>query len=451
MAVADYAVRRSPGLSRAQGVIGWATLAVVLVAVVPYGANDPAWWTALAALILPLFVAQCALLALRGVARPLALAVGPALLWLGVLAWGFVQTVPIAPGLAHPDWARVPDVAGRISADPMAGGHILMRLATYGMVFWIMAAAAQNRARAVRFLQAFALVSTALALFGLGVRLVGVNPLIPGDERPYVVSTFINRNSYATYAAFGMIVNLGVYLHLVREREGETEQHRRLRAFIERFFRVGWIYAFGFLLCLSALLLTESRGGFLAGMVGLAVFAAASGKAFRRNLAISVPLLLLFGIYAVALSGAVVERVFGVTQDARFLIYPEIWQGVLDRPWLGHGLGAFEEVFRRLVPLDAAVGEWEKAHNSYLENAFELGLPAAAAFYGALLWVGVMLFRGAIVKSRYRLFVTVALPVFLIGAIHSVVDFSLQMPASAAMFAALLAIGWTHAFRSREG
>ena len=444
-------VRRTPGLSRAQGIVGWTTFGVVLLAVVPYGANDPVYWIALAVLIMPLFVAQCVLLALRGVPRSLILLAGPALLWIAVLVWGIVQTLPVAEALAHPDWARVDGVPGRISTDPLAGRHIVLRLATYGMVFWIVAAAAQNRQRAVRFLQAFALASLALAIWGLGVRLVGTNPLIPGDTRPYVVSTFINRNSYATYAAMGMIANLAVYIHLVRERGKETSQRRRLRALLERFFRVGWIYAFGFLLCLSALLLSESRGGFLSGMVGLAVFALASAQSFRRNLAIWVPVLLGFGLYAVALSSNVMARVFGVTTDARFILYPKVWEGALDRPWLGHGLGAFEDAFQRYLPQEAAIGEWEKAHNSYLENAFELGLPAAVLMYAALGWIAVGLFRGALVRTRYRLFVTVALPILVIGALHSLVDFSLQMPASAAMFAALLAIGWTHAIRTREG
>ena len=88
----------------------------------------------------------------------------------------------------------------------------------------------------------------------------------------------------------------------------------------------------------------------------------------------------------------------------RFVIYPIIIEHLGDRLWLGHGFGAFHDTFRPLVPLEAASAEWDFAHSTYLENLWEMGLPAALAFYGALTWVSVVIFRGAVKRRRNRLY-----------------------------------------------
>jgi O-antigen ligase len=100
------------------------------------------------------------------------------------------------------------------------------------------------------------------------------------------------------------------------------------------------------------------------------------------------------------------------------------------------------------VPLEVASAEWVRAHSSYLENLWEMGLPAALAFYAALTWVAVVILRGAVTRQRNRVFSVVALACIVAGALHSLVDFSLQMPATAAMFAFLLGVGWAHAWPS---
>ena len=38
--------------------------------------------------------------------------------------------------------------------------------------------------------------------------------------------------------------------------------------------------------------------------------------------------------------------------------------------------------------------EWDLAHSSYLENIFEMGIPAAILFYLALAMIGLRLVRG---------------------------------------------------------
>jgi lipoprotein signal peptidase len=74
------------------------------------------------------------------------------------------------------------------------------------------------------------------------------------------------------------------------------------------------------------------------------------------------------------------------------------------------------------------------------------GCARALAFYGALTWVTAVIFRGAVKRRRNRVFSVVAFACIVAGALHSLVDFSLQMPATTAMFAFILGVGWAHAW-----
>ena len=90
------------------------------------------------------------------------------------------------------------------------------------------------------------------------------------------------------------------------------------------------------------------------------------------------------------------------------------------------------------------------AHNSYLENMFELGLPAAGAFYAALLLVGLRLLAGLSVRQRGRTVLAFAFGAYVTAAFHSGFDFSLQMPALAAVFAWILGVGYAQSFPEKE-
>jgi O-antigen ligase len=90
------------------------------------------------------------------------------------------------------------------------------------------------------------------------------------------------------------------------------------------------------------------------------------------------------------------------------------------------------------------------AHNSYLENAYEFGLPAAAVFYTALALIAARLVRGARTRRRDTDIAAFAIGCLAAGAFHAAFDFSLQMPAAAALFAAILGLGWAQSFTREE-
>jgi O-antigen ligase len=448
----DHVVRRSPLSSLGQSVLGWTTLALVLVAAVFHGGNAPVYWTLLGFAVMALFVLQVALSAIRGGHWANGRLTFPALLYLGAVAWCLAQTLPGLPAdWAHPLWALAPEGAGTVSATPVAGMHGVLRLVTYAMVFWIAVQASMNAGRSFAFLKAFALFSTALALFGLHAVLTGQNIVLGEQATPSVSATFVNRNSYALYAALGLFANVAVYLDMVRSTEEPVSRRNALRGVLERFFSGAWVFLFGALMGLSALLLSTSRAGVASGLVGLAVLVILLQRKRGGSGVVWLSLAVVLGAFLTVLSENVLQRFASGAGDLRFVIYPEIVARLGERLMPGHGLGAFQDTFRPLVPFEAAGAEWSRAHNTYLENLWEMGLPAALAYYGALAVVFVVILRGAVLRQRNRVFPVVACAAIVAGGLHSLVDFSLQMPATAALFAFLLGVGWAHAWPRGSG
>jgi O-antigen ligase len=428
-------------------------MAGTLLSALALGANRPLGWTALTILIAALLAAR-ALDDLRRPAPPAlrSAALAPALLWIGVVAWILVQSAPDASGFipqawVHPAWNAV-DVAEAvrsISADPYAGPTLAARLAAYAGLFWIAARAALDEGAAAALVGFAAVFSTGLAVFGIGAAATGVNPILGLDGAPTVVSaSFVNRNSYATFAAFGMLANLAMTLRVAR-RGGS------LREDLETFFGGSWVFALGAVICATALVATQSRAGVAAGVAGAIVLLVAwIRRGGARTGWIILALSATAFVAAVAGSG-VARRLLGSdAEDARFIVFPLVLDGAGERLWLGHGFGAFQDVFRSFVPPEAAMGEWDKAHNSYLENLFELGLPATLAFYLALAMVTAQIWRGARRRRRSHAHVALALGVATTAALHAAFDFSMQMPATAALFAMLLGIGWAQSFPAAE-
>lgn len=427
-----------------QGLLGWLTLVFVLAVAIPYGGVEPTSWFFFALLAIPLLAVQN-LIDLRFGPGSAGRALWPWLLMMvGVFGWVVIQTMPgIAPRLAHPAWSLVPDAVPRISADPIAGYHGLSRYLLYFSVFWIMMRASRRPDRAMLFLKTIALCTSALALFGLGAAAMGTNPLLE-NQGGTVRASFVNRNSYATYAVFGLVTNLAVYLHTVKSDREDTAL--ALRNFLEAFFSRGWLYFLGALFCAAALLGTQSRAGVLSGLIALIVLFWLHFRAKDADLRFGLPaVILVVGFAGFFLSAGVVARLMGTDDESlRFIIYPHVVEAILERPLLGHGLGSFHDVFRQYVPLEASRGEWHLAHSSYLENLFELGIPAASLFFLALTGITLSMLRGNLQRRRHRTFSNIALACIAGSGFHSLFDFSLQIPAVTLLFVTLCAIGWAH-------
>ncbi len=88
----------------------------------------------------------------------------------------------------------------------------------------------------------------------------------------------------------------------------------------------------------------------------------------------------------------------------------------------------------------------DKAHCDYLEFAAGIGLPAAVAWWGALIWLTGLCLRGVFFRHHNRHYAIIAVGASVLVAVHSSVDFSLQLPAVALSYATLLGLGVAQSF-----
>jgi O-antigen ligase len=470
---AREATPAAPGLPARAPLIETAFLILIVLAPLPFGSNRPVWWSGIA-LCTALLVAAYAYGLLKGKAAPgfRLWQVGAILLpALAALTWGALQAAPpalIGSGLVNPLWtlagtALGTPLSGAISLDPHESLTGVLRLSSYLMIFWLALELGRQRPFADRLLRWVAYGGMAYAGYGLALHMLGIERILWVPKTAYLgylTSTFVNRNSYATYAVLGLLASTVLFIQALRSQSTRRRSLRRqIVAFIEKLTGRAALPLLACATLTLALLLTGSRMGALCGAAGLAVLlcAAALARVIPRRQTLILLGLLGAGFLAIlAFNGGVfVDRLATKTlstdSDARADLYALTARAIGDNPLVGTGLGTFPEVFAlyRDDRFDT-LGPIGKAHNSYLGNALELGVPAAMLLLAGLAalaeTVGVGLFR----RKRGKLFPVLGAAALTAVALHSLVDFSLEIPAVSLTFAALMGVCCAQSYRTRK-
>ncbi len=199
----------------------------------------------------------------------------------------------------------------------------------------------------------------------------------------------------------------------------------------------------GWVVMATALLLTGSRGGLASTALGLVALLAAFGAtpaARFRHVAALASAVAIAGVTLFVYSGdKTAERMAGFELEnyQRLDVYELTVEAIGDAPWLGTGYGTFEDAFRiyrdeRIPSINA------KAHNTYLENALELGLPAAGLLFLTITGLFGRCLMGVRVRRRNAIYPCIGVGATVLIAVHATVDFSLQNPAVAATYALLM-------------
>ncbi len=139
----------------------------------------------------------------------------------------------------------------------------------------------------------------------------------------------------------------------------------------------------------------------------------------------------------------------GLESNLRFAAYDLVFESSRDNPVLGFGYGTFADSFR-LYRSDAITGYLDYAHNTYLENLFELGWPAALALFGAVGGACLVCLRGLHRRGKDWFYPATGLAVTVLVAIHAWFDFSLQMPAVAITYAVIMGVACAQSYSSRS-
>ncbi|MCP4009738.1 MAG: O-antigen ligase family protein, partial [Proteobacteria bacterium] len=257
----------------------------------------------------------------------------------------------------------------------------LMRLMSYALVFFLVFQFCHNPHRAHTTLKWLAVAGTLYALYGLVVYWGNFHVLFwtesEGDIKS-VSSTFINRNTYVDYAGMGLLCLMALSLSHSMQRHGP--QHvppggRQER--IESFIFNSWKPFLGLMIISSALISTQSRGGAVACAIGVATFIVVylvRKKTDTKMLMASLGGMCLIIALAYSISNEVLlKRMVKVDTGGaeRITVFKLTIDATRDNPLTGFGYGAFEQGFKTYRNEDVE-HLYDKTHNTYLENAFEL-------------------------------------------------------------------------------
>src|SRR6202000_2197839 len=136
--------------------------------------------------------------------------------------------------------------------------------------------------------------------------------------------------------------------------------------------------------CLSALFMTDSRGGVL---VSLGVFILTFIIYFARDMSRRAGLVAAL-LGATATSFLLLEvmgrnvttrlDLQGLSDEGRLSAYRSTLKIIADNPGFGTGLGTFDYAFPAYRSSDASMqGRWDIAHSTPLELASDVGIPLA--------------------------------------------------------------------------
>lgn len=395
----------------------------------------------------------------------------PLAAFLLVVAWILVQLSTLTPAAwHHPVWSIASDalgtpLAGRIAIDPQAGWFALIRLSSYAAIFWLAVQYGSDAKLAERALRVFTVAGAAAAGVGLLIWGAGLSHLLWFDEDFLLVQMrygsrlaipFVNPNHLASFAAMGLICAIGL---IAGETRGlwrpETDWREKLRRFFDAVVSRNWFLLVSGMVYAMAVMLSQSRGGVLALAVGLTVLWAALTRRSKPRISRAVTAVVLAALVAGAFFAPTLARfadrlgsVEAETGQLRLEIYQNVMSGIEASPVLGYGYGGFAALYRMYDQNDL-FSVVEYAHSTVLENVIELGIPAAALLFAAILWPIVACWRGARARRRDQHIPALATAVAAVAVIHSMVDFPLQIPAIAAAYALILGLGFAQSQSSK--
>jgi O-antigen ligase len=264
---------------------------------------------------------------------------------------------------------------------------------------------------------------------------------------------FVNANNAAAYAGIMLLVTLAQAARFFRMPSRNF--YKSILNFIDGLsmgsITNGVFLAFSLLLVLAGLFMTGSRAGILLAILCGTVFCncvllRADVQAHMRKwlvvcaLGAMAPIL----VWSFMNFGQVIMNKLatnGVSGNSRLDIYAATLPMIGDYAWLGSGIGSFPAIFQQYRPENiSSDGIIDKAHNSYLEFAAEMGIPALLVLLVLMGWFGLQLYRGF--RDRKERYITPALglSVWLLGGLYSLVDFPLQVPGLAALFIGIVVI-----------
>ena len=375
-------------------------------------------------------------------------------------AYMLVQILPLGFLLPSFSTDTVPNLQMTASTISLTPGDTLLafiRWVSYGLLFFFVVQMSANRSRAESLVRGIYWIIVGHAVIGLLFRYQFGDTLLGIPKESYLGSAtagFVNRNSYATFLAMGMVVGLT----LILERTVFPTKARDPKASsIDIYTGKGGVVQIliGWLVILAALFASNSRMGTAAALcgmlavVGLACAKSPSSSFFSKPVWITITgMLVVLGLMLFLHGQTFLERLGDTSQDTniRLEIYRQVVSMIKVRPLTGFGGNSFEYVYPLFHDYPVNVNLiWDKAHNTYFTNWVEYGL-----FFGSMPVficgiIFVRLHREYVTASGADIICLAAMGTIIVGAVHSLFDFSLEIQAVTFLFCTLIGAGFARA------
>lgn len=342
------------------------------------------------------------------------------------------------------------DVAATLRFDKSVWLPSMGRVLLFIIAFVIALFIGSSESSARIFLQSLLVSGTVC----LGITFfVATSDGVPRSAHNFYSHGFVNANNASNYLGIMLLLALAQAIRYFRVPVQNMQKF--IYDTIERLNIMmvlrGSFMVFALLIALAGLFMTGSRAGVFFSLLCCIVFGwmlmhkMNLHSQVRRWLGLACAVLLVviliwsftnFGQATVAKL-----QTDGLGSNSRFDIFAAVLPMIGDHPLLGTGLGSFPSAFQPYRPQDVSTdGIIDKAHNSYLEFAAEMGLPALLLLLALLGRIGGWLWMGVKEREEHYTIPAFGLAVWLLMALHSLIDFPLQIPAIAALCIAILTV-----------
>jgi O-antigen ligase len=342
-----------------------------------------------------------------------------------------------------------PRISSRAEIPPLAIGHVLL-FAVALINGLCIGTSRRDSERIVRCAQYFIL---SFAVYGFAALLFTPNLLIWANKTAYLgylTATFVNHNTAATLLGAGGILWFCSAFSTAQSVNFDSVRTILLSRSSEGLAVKLIIRSGAALLCFAALLQTGSRGGLICSFAGLlgamVLMMLAKNRSLKPSYAFSVlAAALLVCFLVLARTGRIASQ--GLIDEGRWSVYQLAFEAIKRRPLFGSGAGTFADQFPAFRSSNLpSWGVWDFAHSSILEIAVEMGVPVAMLIAACAFVSVYVLARAAVTANGYdqRMLAAIA-GIAILTYLHSLIDFSLQIPGYLIVFGILLGCGLSRA------
>jgi O-antigen ligase len=340
----------------------------------------------------------------------------------------------------------------------------VMLICVFILLFFLVAWWADRGERIIYLVTAITTVGFLVALQALiqfmtwNGRILWLRPAAGGRA----FGPFVNDNHFAGYVEMIIPVAIGLSLYLLDRRRHPPAQEPGAKEDLEAGEQLsimesrvsghrekGILVLFTAVILLVSLFFCMSKGGLLSSLVsGVVLLALLWKRMVSKRIAwaiiLSLPILVVALVFWIGPAevfeqiGSPEEMSSEASFRSRALVWAAMVRNVGEFAWAGSGLGTFREGFAAFTP-PGSTARWHRAHNDYLQLFWETG---AIGF--SLFLVGTVVFARRYwwpaLRSREH-----PLDVIRIGAavslmsiaVHSLIDFNLQIGSNGFLFALL--------------